>query len=160
MAQSVYRITAALILVLMLAGVFVSIYPGGCDTLIPAETGDFPMKCHWAFVATTVLFLVGAVAALASLMLKTLEGRRVAAVGILLLLVAIAVMPSPLGIGICASSGDASMTLCMVDGGGMDCHTTAPIVWAICACAAIIAIFQFIKADPAAVKKPRLNDDL
>jgi hypothetical protein len=124
------------------------------------------MRCHWSFLATSVLFGVGALGSLGQFTLTTKEGRRVAAVAFLLLAATAGFLPSPLGIGICSSDGGAQsladggemMTLCMVDGGSMDCQITAPLIWGVCALVALIAIIQWAKADPDGAVKPRFQD--
>jgi hypothetical protein len=154
--KNIYRIGAAVALLVMLVGLLVSVIVGGCDTLIQAESGAFPMKCHWTFIATATVFVLGIVVCVWQLVgLKTTEARRLAAVFIILVAVAVSFFPSPWGIGICSSATDG-MALCAAD--GMDCHITAPIVWICGALLIVCALIQLIKADPDKVKKPKLSD--
>jgi hypothetical protein len=148
-----YRIAGMVALLALLVALLTSLVLGGCDTLIPADSGSFPMKCHWAFIAVAVVLVIGIVLALAQLLLKTLEARRLAAALLLLVALAAAFLPSPWGIGICSDSG---MMLCAID--GMDCHTTAPVVWVCSAIVIICAAVQLAKSDPNSVRKPKLSD--
>jgi hypothetical protein len=151
--KTIYWVASGCVLLAMLVGLVASLVLGGCDTLIPAETGPVPMKCHWAFIATAAVFVLGIVVSIGQFLLKTAEARRFAAVVIILIALVVAFLPSPWGIGICSNDG---MMLCALD--GMDCHTTAPIVWA---CAALLVVCSGIllaTADPDAARKPRLRD--
>lgn len=59
----------------MAAVVAVSVLMGGCAK--PVETaagGTVPMKCHWTFVATTLVGAAGVVTALLALAGRTKEG--------------------------------------------------------------------------------------
>jgi hypothetical protein len=157
--RDLYRIAGAVALVALLVALSTSLVLGGCDTLIPADSGAFPMKCHWAFIAVAVVLVIGIAVVLAQLLLKTTEARRFAASILLLIALAAAFLPSPLGIGICSDGGmmsDGTAMLCAVD--GMDCHTTAPVVWVCATVIALCAVAQLAKADPEGAKKPKLTD--
>jgi hypothetical protein len=153
MFKDIYRIAGVVALLALMVALLTSLVLGGCDTLIPADSGSFPMKCHWAFIAVAVVLVIGIVLALVQLLLKTVEARRLAAALLLLVALAAAFLPSPLGIGICSDSG---MMLCAID--GMDCHTTAPVVWICSAIVVICAAVQLAKSDSDSAKKPRLTD--
>jgi hypothetical protein len=158
MGVTAYRVTAAATAAVMLIGLVVSVVLGGCDTLIPCESGSVPMKCHWAFVATTIVFAGGALAALAQLLpaiASSRPARLFAALTTFIVAAIAAILPSGLGIGICAWEG---MALCPPD--QMDCHTTAPIVWACSGLLAIIALIQAVKANPEPKKLPRMDDSI
>lgn len=159
MSISAYRIIVIITAVIMLVGLVASTVIGGCDTLIPCESGAFPMKCHWTFIATTAVFAAGTLAALTQLLLVFAESkaaRRFAALATALFALIAAFLPTPLGIGICAASGMA-VPLCA--DGSMDCHLSAPIVWVCAALLVIIAVVQALKADPHAAQLPRIDDD-
>jgi hypothetical protein len=187
MSPKAWRISAAIVLAIMLAGLLASVIIGGCDTLIPCESGSFPMKCHWTFIATATFFAVGAV--LACVQLTTMvagsdrgagstqpaaperqqasstqpaapastSARRVSAIAIALLALAAAFLPSAWGIGICAGSGMA-LPLCGPD--GMDCHLTAPVVWSCALLLVLAAAVQIAMADSNKASRPRMNSDL
>jgi peptidoglycan/LPS O-acetylase OafA/YrhL len=134
-----------LTLLAMIVGLLASTILGGCDKLIECESGDFPMKCHWTFVACAVLFALGAIAALAQFALRTRESRRFAALTTVLLALGVVFLTTPWGIGLCAMET-------------MQCHTTALVVWVCAALSVVVAVVQFAKADPEDAEKPRLED--
>jgi hypothetical protein len=159
MGPKAWRISAAVVLAIMLIGLLVSVAIGGCDALIPCESGSFPMKCHWTFIATATLFAIGAALAgvqLTKMVVASTSARRVSAIAIALLAMAAPFLPSAWGIGICASAGMA-MPLCGPD--GMDCHLTAPVVWSCAVLLVVAAAVQFAKADAEKASRPRMNSD-
>lgn len=141
--RTAWTITCVLGAAVMVAIACVSAVMGGCDTMVELANGNSaPMKCHWTFVADTFIPLVGVVIALMAVTCKDQSGRRAAGVGLIAVALVAACMPASFGIGLCASPD-------------MHCHTTAAIVWALCAIAAIIGIVQIVKSNPAAADLPK-----
>ena len=124
----------------MAAVVAVSVLMGGCAE--PVETaagGTVPMKCHWTFVATTLVGAVGAVTALLALAGRTKEGRRFAAVA-----AATVLLTTPAGIGLCGNPD-------------MSCHQTALVLWVAAGIALVVGIVQAAKADPKGAELPKMK---
>lgn len=145
MSKKTWTVFGSIVLVIMLAIVVLSVALGGCTGMLELANGNTTfMKCHWTFVSMTIAASAGALIALCSIFCKTKEARRMGAISVLILLAAVVVLPSPLGIGVCASLD-------------MHCHMT---VWATCglaAVAAFITIAQLIKADPKAAELPKME---
>ena len=126
----------------MAAIAIVSAVMGGCDTMVELANGNSaPMKCHWTFVADTFIPIIGVVIALMAITCKDQSGRRAAAVGYIATAIVAACMPASFAIGLCAMPE-------------MHCHTTATIVWALCAVAVVVGIVQVVKSNPAAADLP------
>ena len=71
MGRRAWMLLAVVGVMAMAAVVAVSVLMGGCAK--PVETaagGTVPMKCHWTFVATTLVGAAGVVTALLSLPLR------------------------------------------------------------------------------------------
>ena len=129
--------------VVMLGIALVSAFMGGCSTMLELANGNsVPMKCFWTFVADTYIAIVGIVIALAASFCKEQSGRRACAISYIATAVVAACMPAPFAIGLCAAPD-------------MHCHTTAAIVWALSAVAAVIGIVQIVKANPATANLPK-----
>lgn len=127
----------------MAAVIGASLLAGGCDKLIECASGSFPMRCHWAYIACALLGAAGLAPSACSLFARGKEARRLLAACTLVIDAAVAICLSPYGIGICPS--------------GMQCQETAPIVWGICACCAVICLAQIFKADPERAQLPKLE---
>jgi hypothetical protein len=185
-----YRVAVAVAVVAVVVGLVTSVVLGGCDTLIFTESGGVPMKCHWTFRATALVFAAGLLLTALQLTLATREGRRFAAIAIIVVACIAALLPTEWVIGICADGGTAeaeagasmgmtgsatattgattssatatanatanSMALCSLE--GMDCHTSAPLVWACSALLILVELVLCVRADPAAANRPRLED--
>ena len=126
----------------MAAVVAVSVLMGGCAE--PVETaagGTVPMKCHWTFVATT---LVGAVTALLALTGRTKEGRRFAGIATAAVAAATVLLTTPAGIGLCGNPD-------------MSCHQTALVLWVAAGIALVVGIVQAAKADPKGAELPKMK---
>ncbi|MDR2109544.1 MAG: DUF4418 family protein [Coriobacteriales bacterium] len=158
MNPTVYRLSSAAAAAVMLVGLIASIVIGGCDELIPTDSGGMPMRCHWTFLAAAAVFAAGTLAALAQLLpvfATSRPARLFAALTTVLLALIAAWLPSPWGIGICAAPG---MGMAHCGEGGMDCHLSAPIVWVCAALLVVIAVVQLVMARPDAKKLPRIDD--
>lgn len=143
MSRTAWSIVCVIGAVVMAAIAIVSAVMGGCDTMVELANGNSaPMKCHWTFVADTFIPIIGVVVALMAITCKDQSGRRAAAVGYIATALVAACMPASFGIGLCAMSE-------------MHCHSTAAIVWALCAIAAIVGIVQVVKSNPAAADLPK-----
>lgn len=143
MSKTAWNITCLVEAIVMVAIAIVSAVLGGCEMQLELANGNSaPMKCHWTFVADSFIPIIGAACALLGMTCKDASGRR--AVGILLIVsaVIVALIPTSAAIGLCA----------MPD---MHCHTTAHIVWALSALAALVGIVQVVKAKPATGDLPK-----
>lgn len=132
-------------LVAMAGATQTSLLLGGCDGMIECTSGFVPMKCHWTFVATALVSLIGVVSSIAGMFLaKSKDARRIAALVTLATSIVIALIPTSFVIGLC-------------NGDGMTCHQTAIIVWVDMAAVAIASLVQLAKADIASSKKPKMK---
>ena len=140
-----WRLLGIVPIVCMVAIVAVSAAMGGCGSSLElASGGTAPMRCAWAFSATALVGIAGAIAAALALAASNVQARRIAAALTLAIAVVIAVLLSPVGIGVCT-------------GAAMDCHVSAYAVWALSAIAAVFALVQIAKADPAAADRPKMS---
>ena len=81
MRKNVWKAAAAAIAVCMLVMVAASLFIEGCTKMLETTAGNMvPMKCHWVFVATAIVGIVGLVGALCSFVCSTKEGRRVSSI--------------------------------------------------------------------------------
>ena len=143
MSKTAWNIVCIVGAVVMAAIAIVSAVMGGCPTMLELANGNsVPMKCHWTFVADTFIPIIGVVVALAAMTCKDQSGRRAAAIGYIATAAIAACMPASFAIGLCA----------MPD---MHCHSTAAIVWALSAVAAIIGIVMLAKSNPDAANLPK-----
>ena len=145
MGKRTWMILAVVGLVAMLAIVAASAFMGGCSK--PVETaagGTVPMKCHWTFVATTFVGILGVVTSLLALAGSTKEGRRFAAIASIATAVVAVLLTTPVGIGLCGSAD-------------MHCHQTALYLWVAAGAAVVVGIVQLAKADPKAADLPKMK---
>ncbi|MBQ9042174.1 MAG: DUF4418 family protein [Eggerthellaceae bacterium] len=143
MNKTAWSIVCVIGAVVMAAIAIVSAVMGGCDTMVELANGNSaPMKCHWTFVADTFIPIIGVAIALMAITCKDQSGRRAAAVGYIVTAIVAACMPASFGIGLCAMPE-------------MHCHSTATIVWVLCAIAVVIGIVQVVKSNPAAADLPK-----
>lgn len=144
MSAKNWKIASIVLAVVMAAAWLVSFGIGGCDKLIECESGSFPMRCHWAFIACGYLCFCGVVTAVYGISCKTKEARCALMTVCGVETLAAAVIVSPLGIGLCGTVG-------------MHCWQTAYITWALNAVAFIITIVMYTKADPAKGELPKME---
>ena len=145
MKKQAWMILSALALVGMIAVVGASTLMGGCtSTIETAAGGTVPMKCHWTFIATKFIGIIGIVSCILALANSTKEGRRTAAVVTAVTALVIILVTSPVGIGLCANAD-------------MHCHQTALVVWIASGVSLVAAAVQAIKADPAAAERPKMK---
>lgn len=143
MNKNAWSIVCLISAIVFAAISIVSAFLGGCpSTLTLSSGGNVPMKCFWAFTADSYIGLIGIVIALVGMTCKDQSGRRATGVSLIAVAAVAACIPAPFCIGLCA----------MPD---MHCHTTAHIVWALCAIAAIIGIVQIAKSNPATANLPK-----
>lgn len=129
----------------MAALIALSVFMGGCTKMIQtAAGGSVEMKCHWTFIATAIMGVVGLVSTVSTLVAKTTEGRRIASLMTLFIIAAIAFITSPFGIGLCASTD-------------MHCHDTALYVWIVSAIGFIVACIQCVRANPGKANEPKMK---
>ena len=144
MKSSAFKALCAVACVAMVVALAVSAALGGCDTLIECDSGSFPMKCHWTFVAETFVSIIGIVACVLAFIATTKEGRRIACCALLITCAVMILLPTSAAIGLCSNAA-------------MQCHTSANVVWVASIVAAIISVVLYVKADPAAAELPKMK---
>lgn len=145
MGRRSWMLLAVVGVMAMAAVVAVSVLMGGCAK--PVETaagGTVPMKCHWTFVATTLVGAAGVVTALLALAGRTKEGRRFAGITTAAVAAATVLLTTPAGIGLCANPD-------------MSCHQTALVLWVAAGIALVVGIVQAAKADPKGAELPKMK---
>lgn len=130
----------------LMVGIFaVSFFVGGCSSQLELASGSMTyMKCHWAFMACGFIAIIGFASSLVCSFAKGMEARRMIAFVTLVTFAIIAIIPSGIGIGICA-------------GADMACHMTGYATWAMCAVGAILSIIQMVRSDPASSERPKMQ---
>lgn len=146
MKSGAWKTVAAIATACMLAIAAVACFMGPCTGLIERADGGDPvnMKCHWSFVAVTVMGIVGAIIGVLALIANTLEGRRLTAAALAVTFIGLIVVLSPVGIGTCAASA-------------MACVTHSHIIFGIAAVGTIISLVMLAMADPAKADLPKMG---
>lgn len=145
MGRRAWMLLAVVGVMAMAAVVAVSVLMGGCAK--PVETaagGTVPMKCHWTFVATTLVGAAGVVTALLALAGRTKEGGRFAGIATVAVAAATVLLTTPAGIGLCANPD-------------MSCHQTGLVLWVAAGIALVVGIVQAAKADPKGAELPKMK---
>lgn len=145
MGRRAWMLLAVVGVMAMAAVVAVSVLMGGCAK--PVETaagGTVPMKCHWTFVATTLVGAAGVVTALLALAGRTKEGCRFAGIATVAVAAATVLLTTPAGIGLCANPD-------------MSCHQTGLVLWVAAGIALVVGIVQAAKADPKGAELPKMK---
>lgn len=145
MGRRAWMLLAVVGVMAMAAVVAVSVLMGGCAK--PVETaagGTVPMKCHWTFVATTLVGAAGVVTALLALAGRTKEWRRFAGIATVAVAAATVLLTTPAGIGLCANPD-------------MSCHQTGLVLWVAAGIALVVGIVQAAKADPKGAELPKMK---
>lgn len=142
MKPMAWKVLSALLIVAFVALLAIGLV-GGCGGMVEtAAGGQVPMRCHWAFLAVSYVAALGVVAGLLALVSPQLMARRVACIMAMAAAIVTGLLPSPLGIGVCASPD-------------MSCTTSAPVAFVVSAIAFAISLAMCIKADPQAADKPK-----
>ena len=145
MSKTVWTVAGIVEVVAAIAIVAIAAAMGGCDhTLETTSGGTCFMKCHWTFVAVSIFGIAGIASSVLALVGKTAEGRRFAAIGVIVVAVLAIFATLDAGIGLCGNTA-------------MHCHQTALGVRIASVAAAICAIVQLVKADPNAVNNPKMK---
>lgn len=145
MSKTVWTVAGIVEIVAAIAIVTIAAAMGGCDhTLETTSGGTCFMKCHWTFVAVSIFGIAGIASSVLALVGKTAEGRRFAAIGVIVVAVLAIFATLDAGIGLCGNTA-------------MHCHQTALGVRIASVAAAICAIVQLVKADPNAVNIPKMK---
>lgn len=145
MSKTVWTVAGIVEVVAAIAIVAIAAAMGGCDhTLETTSGGTCFMKCHWTFVAVSIFGIAGIASSVLALVGKTAEGRRFAAIGVIVVAVLAIFATLDAGIGLCGNTA-------------MHCHQTALGVRIASVAAAICAIVQLAKADPNAVNIPKMK---
>ena len=145
MSKTAWTVAGIVEVVAAIAIVAIAAAMGGCDhTLETTSGGTCFMKCHWTFVAVSIFGIAGIASSVLALVGKTAEGRRFAAIGVIVVAVLAIFATLDAGIGLCGNTA-------------MHCHQTALGVRIASVAAAICAIVQLAKADPNAVNIPKMK---
>lgn len=145
MSKTVWIIIGVIEAVAAIAIVAISEIMGGCDHVLETTSGGTCfMKCHWTFIATAILGVAGIISSILALIGKSTEGRRFAAIMVLVIAALVIFATTNAGIGLC---GNATM----------HCHQTALGVRIASVVAAICSIIQLVKANPEATIIPKMK---
>ena len=145
MNKTTWGVVGAIEVIAAIAVVAIATIMGGCDhTLETTSGGTCFMKCHWTFIAVSIFGIAGIASSVLALFGKTAEGRRFAAIGVIVVAVLAIFATLDAGIGLCGNTA-------------MRCHQTALGVRIASVAAAICAIVQLVKADPNAVNIPKMK---
>ena len=145
MSKTAWTFVGIVEVVAAIAIVAIAAAMGGCDhTLETTSGGTCFMKCHWTFIAVSIFGIAGIASSVLALVGKTAEGRRFAAIGVIVVAVLAIFATLDAGIGLCGNTA-------------MHCHQTALGVRIASVAAAICAIVQLVKADPNAVNIPKMK---
>ena len=135
MKDSTWRILCVLSALLFVCAIVISAVMGGCDTLIQTSSGsEMPMKCHWTFIATKYIAVIGVIASAAMTGFYEKYARRQVSAINLVTIIVMALLTTPLGIGICAKQE-------------MHCHTTQLVLLCILGVILILSIVMIAKAE-------------
>lgn len=105
---------------------------GGCEGMIEtAQGGEVPMKCHWTHIAAGWIALVPIACGIGGLFVKDKAGRRALAVAAAAGAICLFVIPSNMGIGVCAMKE-------------MSCHTMAGGLKVAAFCLMAAAVIQLV----------------
>lgn len=145
MSRTTWTIVGVIEAIAAIAIIAVAAIMGGCDhTLETTSGGTCFMKCHWTFVAVSIAGIAGIAGSLLALLGKTTEGRRFAAIEVLVIAALAIFFTFDAGIGLCGNAA-------------MHCHQTALGVRIASAIMAICAIVQLVKANPDAASIPKMK---
>ena len=145
MSKTAWTVVGIVEIIATAAVVLVAMLMSGCaHTLETTSGGTCFMKCHWTFVAISIAGIAGVASALLALVGKTAEGRRFAAIGVIVVAAIAFFFTTDAGIGLCGNAA-------------MHCHQTALGVWIASAAAIVCAIIQLAKADPEKANIPKMK---
>ena len=145
MSKTAWTVVGIVEIIATAAVVAIAALMGGCNhTLETTSGGTCFMKCHWTFVAISIAGIAGIVNALLALIGKTTEGRRFAAIGVIVIAAISFFFTMDAGIGLCGNAA-------------MHCHQTALGVWIASAVAVVCAIIQLAKANPEEANIPKMK---
>lgn len=135
MNDRTWRILCIINALLFVAAIVVSAVMGGCDSLVQtASGGEMPMKCHWTFIATKFIGVIGVISSVAMMGFYEKYARRQVSAINLVTIIVMGLLTTPFGIGICAKSD-------------MHCHTTQLVLLAILAAILVLSVIMIAKAE-------------
>ena len=137
----VWKISSAVSAVCMAALAVMSQVVGYCGGVLECGTSTVPMHCYYAYQAVLVIAIVGLVMACVGLFMKGAEARRVSAIAVILVAIAIAVVLFA-AIGVC---GKAEMS----------CNANRIFFMVVAAVGVVAAIAGIVKADDQAADRPK-----
>ena len=166
-----HRSLSIVIAVLLAIDLVICVVIGGCDMPIPTMSGSVPMKCHWGFIAVSIVLAAGLVLAIFSTFLRSPEARRFAGLTLGIIALTVAFIPSEWAVGTCSWEGDAMCCANSAASGAsaeelaacalsMDCHVSAIATWITAALVLVVAVILVVKAGNGSSlpRHPRLRD--
>ena len=129
-----WRILSAINFVAFLAAFLFALRMGGCTGEVELASGaTAPMKCHWTFVAVTLVSLIGITLVVCSTYINERMARMCCMVGLFVTIFVICVLMTSFGIGVCSSA--------------MHCYNTRLAVLICMGVSLVVSIISFIKAN-------------
>ena len=144
MKQTTWKILCIVAAVLFIAAGVYGKLAGACPTMIECTSGQVPMKCHWAYIATAFIGGAGALLALCAAFAKNTDARRLGALSILIAALLFMAILSPFGIGVCTHETNP-------------CVGARLVVYAMCIVNIVLAILMAIKANPQEAELPKMK---
>lgn len=145
MNKTIWTIVGALAVIASAAVVIASFAMGGCDHMLETTTGgNCWMKCHWTFVAASFTGIAVIVSSVLTVLSKTTEGRRNAAITTIVIAAIVIFFTLDAGIGLCGNTA-------------MHCHQTALVVRIAAAVAIVCGIAQIAGANPDKASAPKMK---
>ena len=144
MKNSIWKILCIVVAVIFIAAGIYGKVAGACPTMIECTSGQVPMKCHWAYIATAYIGIAGGVLALCAAFTKTTDAHRLGAIAIIVAAIVFILILSPVGIGVCSHETST-------------CVITRTIVYVLCAINIILGIVMAVKANPDEADLPKMK---
>lgn len=145
MNKTAWTIVGAIAVIASAAVVIASLAMGGCDHMLETTSGGTCwMKCHWTFIAASFTGIAGIVSSVITVLAKTAEGRRVAAIMTIVVAAIVILFTLDAVIGLCGNAA-------------MHCHQTALVVRIAAAVAIACGIAQSAGANPEKANAPKMK---
>lgn len=145
MNKTAWTIVGAIAVIASAAVVIASLAMGGCDHMLETTSGGTCwMKCHWTFIAASFTGIAGIVSSVITVLAKTAEGRRVAAIMTIVVAAIVILFTLDAVIGLCGNAA-------------MHCHQTALVVRIAAAVAIACGIAQSAGANPVKANAPKMK---
>lgn len=145
MNKTAWTIVGAIAVIASAAVVIASLAMGGCDHMLETTSGGTCwMKCHWTFIAASFTGIAGIVSSVITVLAKTAEGRRVAAIMTIVVAAIVILFTLDAVIGLCGNAA-------------MHCRQTALVVRIAAAVAIVCGIAQSAGANPEKANAPKMK---